>query len=192
MKFNTNHFNQIEGWCDEGIIEVYKTMAYTHNNATFVEIGSWKGKSAFCMASLIEEQGKNINFYCVDTWKGSEEHSIDLDVVNNSLFDVFQKNTELVKNYIKPIQLPSLEAAKQFEDESLDFVFIDAAHDYENVKNDINAWYPKVKKGGTIGGHDYHPTWSGVVKAVDEWRYAKNKLISVAVSSWFHHKISSN
>lgn len=192
MTFDINHFNQIEGWCDQGIIEVYKAMAYTHNNAVFVEIGSWKGKSAFCMASFIQAQNKNIKFYCVDTWRGSEEHSDDLDVVNNSLFDTFKKNTELVKNYIEPIQLPSLEAAKKFKDESLDFVFIDAAHDYENVKNDINAWYPKIKKGGTIAGHDYHSTWPEVVKAVDEWRFSQNKLINISVTSWTHNKISSN
>ena len=191
MKFNIDHFNQIEGWCDEGIIDIYKRMSYTHDNATFVEIGSWKGKSAFCMGSFIALENKNIKFYCVDTWKGSDEHSTESDVISDTLFDVFKKNTEEVKNYITPIRRTSLDAAKQFENESLDFVFIDAAHDYENVKNDINAWYPKVKKGGTISGHDYHHTWSGVVKAVNEWAVSNRKLFSVDVTTWTHHKTSS-
>ena len=50
----------------------------------------------------------------------------------------------------------SVEAAKDFEDKSLDFVYIDAAHDYESVKVDIRAWFPKIKIGGTIGGHDFY------------------------------------
>jgi len=49
----------------------------------------------------------------------------------------------------------SVESAKNYADESMDYVYIDANHLYEPVKNDIHAWLPKVKKGGIIGGHDY-------------------------------------
>ena len=58
-----------------------------------------------------------------------------------------------------------------FEDNSLDFVFIDASHEYEDVKNDILAWLPKVKRGGILAGHDYYVNqdwFSGVKKAVNE------------------------
>ncbi len=61
------------------------------------------------------------------------------------------------------------EAALLVPDGSLDFVFIDADHSYEAVKQDIAHWLPKVKAGGWIGGHDYHPRrWPGVVAAVRE------------------------
>lgn len=66
----------------------------------------------------------------------------------------------------------SLEAAKTFPDGSLDFVFIDGAHDYESVKADIQAWYPKVRQGGIVSGHDYYQGKSGgmgVIQAVDEF-----------------------
>ena len=49
-----------------------------------------------------------------------------------------------------------------------DFVFIDAAHGYAAVKHDIELWQSKVKPGGWFGGHDYHPKFSGVIKAVNE------------------------
>jgi predicted O-methyltransferase YrrM len=62
----------------------------------------------------------------------------------------------------------SIEAAKQFENKSVDFVFIDAAHEYEDVQNDIEAWLPKIKTGGIIAGHDYIPTYPGVMRAVNE------------------------
>jgi hypothetical protein len=64
--------------------------------------------------------------------------------------------------------MTSLKGANFFPDQSLDSVFIDAAHDYENVKADILAWLPKVKKGGLIGGHDYGCGWGGVDLAVQQ------------------------
>ena len=51
--------------------------------------------------------------------------------------------------------MTSLEAAKQFEDNSLDFVYIDACHQYDDVVEDIKLWEPKVRPGGWIGGHDF-------------------------------------
>jgi predicted O-methyltransferase YrrM len=49
----------------------------------------------------------------------------------------------------------SVEAAKQFEDGYFDFVYIDADHSYKGVTEDLEAWYPKVRKGGMMAGHDY-------------------------------------
>lgn len=62
----------------------------------------------------------------------------------------------------------TVDAARAVEDASLDFVFIDADHSYESVKEDIEHWEPKVRKGGWVGGHDYNRQWPGVVRAVDE------------------------
>jgi hypothetical protein len=64
--------------------------------------------------------------------------------------------------------LPSVEAAEMVPDGWADFVFIDAGHSYGAVKADIAAWEPKVREGGWLGGHDYHPSHSGVMRAVDE------------------------
>lgn len=144
-----------------------------HANAKFVEVGSWKGRSSCFMAVEILNSGKNIEFYCVDTWKGSEEHQ-EMDIIHSdNLYQEFIKNIEPVSNIIKPIRMDSLDASKTFEDETLDFVFIDAAHDYESVKKDIIHWYPKVKKNGILAGHDYAPSW-GVKRAVDEWAAENN------------------
>jgi hypothetical protein len=64
--------------------------------------------------------------------------------------------------------MASVEAAKEVFDAWADFVFIDAAHSYEAVKADIAVWQPKVRTGGWFGGHDYHPSHPGVIRAVDE------------------------
>jgi hypothetical protein len=61
---------------------------------------------------------------------------------------------------------PSEKAVEEVKDESLDFVFIDANHDYEYVLQDIRLWYQKVKSGGLICGHDYNNKFPGVKRAV--------------------------
>lgn len=59
-------------------------------------------------------------------------------------------------------------AARHVPDDWADFIFIDAAHSYEAVRSDIKDWLPKVKKGGFFSGHDYHPNFPGVIRAVGE------------------------
>ena len=70
------------------------------------------------------------------------------------------------------IKRNSTEAAKLIADGCLDFVYIDAAHDYANVKADIEAWAEKVRPGGIVSGDDYYEFPSGdgeVIPAVDEY-----------------------
>jgi beta-1,4-mannosyl-glycoprotein beta-1,4-N-acetylglucosaminyltransferase len=167
-----HYYETVEGFFRSDDIAFYKKIInYFSGPAHFVEIGSYKGRSASFMAVEIANSGKPIQFDCVDTWQGSEEHqagqeSEDQDVVNNRLFDVFLNNIAPVKEYITPVRMTSLDAAATYADASLDFVFIDAAHDYDSVRADILVWNPKVKEGGIISGHDYpHPP---LKKAVDE------------------------
>lgn len=73
------------------------------------------------------------------------------------------------KDRIRKIKAYSIAAASHVDDGSLDLVFIDALHTYDAVQEDIRLWLPKVRRGGWIGGHDYHhPRFPGVTKAVDE------------------------
>jgi len=58
-------------------------------------------------------------------------------------------------------------ASRVTDDRSLDFVFIDADHSYEAVRQDIKDWKNKVKPGGWLGGHDYTRKFPGVIEAVD-------------------------
>ncbi len=67
---------------------------------------------------------------------------------------------------VSQLQIPSTEAAHRFEDHSIDFVYLDAGHNYQAVKTDIETWLPKVRSGGFIAGDDYK--WPGVKEAVSE------------------------
>jgi predicted O-methyltransferase YrrM len=170
-----NHFcNEIQGWFSYP--ELYANIV---RNATeqrqykFVEVGSWKGKSTAFMATEIINSGKDILFYSVDTWKGSDEHldpnngAYEPLLINDELYPTFLKNVAPAHKAIFPIRMESVKAAKIFGDESLDFVMVDAAHDYDNALADIKAWYPKLKKGGIMAGDDLD--WPGVNKAVKEY-----------------------
>jgi len=139
------------------------------NNSTFIEIGSWKGQSAAYMVVEIINSKKDIKFICVDTWNGSIEHQ-SYDEISD-LYNIFKNNMSPFKSYYTDLRLPSVEASKLFNDNSIDFIFIDASHEYEDVKNDIIHWLPKVKKNGILSGHDYwadSDSWPGVKKAVNE------------------------
>ena len=56
--------------------------------------------------------------------------------------------TDIIVNF-------SVEASRQFNDGYFDFVYIDADHSYNGVTADLKAWYPKVREGGILAGHDY-------------------------------------
>jgi hypothetical protein len=131
-----------------------------------VEVGSWKGRSSSIIAVEIANSGRNVRFDCVDTWKGSPELTDDVDVINDTVFDRFIDNMKPVTGFFRALRMNSIDAASTYPDQSLDYVFIDAAHDYDSVRNDISAWIPKIKPNGMIGGHDFfHPP---VVQAVHE------------------------
>ena len=87
----------------------------------------------------------------------------------------------------------SMDVYKQVEDESLDFVFIDADHSYKMCLEDIRIWYTKVKYGGLICGHDYqNGRWAGVEKAVCQYfanNHEHNKKIDFM---WWHWKKGEN
>lgn len=88
-------------------------------------------------------------------------------LVDIKVRDEAWKLTEFATSRRDAIWLPSVKAAKRFEDESLDFVFIDADHSDRAVREDIAAWLPKVKIGGLLCGHDYGKTTRDEVAVTD-------------------------
>ena len=148
------------------------------SGSKFVEVGSWKGRSSSHMAVEIANSDQDISFYCVDTWSGSEEHydasGSAYEPNIDRLYDIFTENMKPVSDYYIPLRMKSIEASFKFENVSLDFVFIDASHEYQDVLDDIKHWLPKVKPGGVLAGHDYyvqphnHTFAPGVKQAVNE------------------------
>jgi predicted O-methyltransferase YrrM len=166
---------------------MYKAMVEAFpSDSKFVEVGVYKGMSAAFMAVEIINSGKNIKFDCVDNWSNevyANYYDSDANVraifdsrdgIGDKLFETFEKNIEPVKEAINVIKANSWEAADLYEDESVDFVFIDADHSYDSVVKDLTAWFPKVKNGGILAGHDYawhEPIRNAVNTVFGEGRY---------------------
>jgi len=162
-------FEKLDGWFDYA--DLYAKMVETHpEGAHFVEVGSWKGKSAAFMAVEILNSGKNIRLDLVDLFT-YEFHPVprpDKVSLFNENYAAIKKNLHRVP-WVNIIPKSSAEAAAMYTDGILDFVFIDGNHHYKMVKWDIELWLPKLKPGGILAGHDYgQPSWPGVEKAVKE------------------------
>jgi hypothetical protein len=140
------------------------------------EIGVFRGKHAQFMLDKLDIK----KLYLVDQYKMYMEPR---DSSNGIVQEIY--TTETAEKWAKEayrrlmisdnigrlvwLTLSSLEASRMIPDKSLDFVYIDANHEYEFIRADIRAWLPKVKSGGVFGGHDFGvPFVPGVEKAVRE------------------------
>ena len=157
----TVRYTDIAGFFGYG--KLYEeVIANSKDGDTLLELGSFRGRSTSYLLELANKSGKDLAIIAVDHFKGSDEHQ---------KLDYFGEFTNNMANLEFPyphkvLVMDSLEAAAQFQNGSLDFIMIDASHDYDNVKKDIQAWLPKVKEGGLFAGDDYD--WPGVSKAVSE------------------------
>jgi hypothetical protein len=145
---------------------------------TFPDYYSW-------VALELSKLGRSVHLVEVGVFTGQSAAYMGVELMNLGvdakldLVDVFTDGgtaTDVMKRLLPVLPVIgqawtclSWEGAKNYEDGSLDFVFIDASHVLEDVARDIDAWLPKVKKGGLIAGHDFcaYPGF-GVMRAVLE------------------------
>lgn len=171
----TKKWYDIPGWFD--FQDIYSRVIDEVSEGICVEVGSWLGRSAAYFAEQahlfearepedIERGEEPLVLHCVDTWEGSEEHK--QYVASHDVYTEFCENVEgfIIMGSIVPVRGKSVEVAATYEDGSVEFVFIDASHEYADVREDIQAWWPKLRAGGYFGGHDIN--WPGVHRAVQE------------------------
>jgi hypothetical protein len=184
-----HYYQKVEGWFNYPDMFAY-AVETAPAEAHFVEIGTWKGQSSAFLAVEIINSGKKIRLDCIDNFTGSviePGQMYDPDNQAGRLLEVFHKNMEPVSGHYTAIRGDSADTASFYEDESLDFVFIDASHDYESFKKDLTSWFPKVKIGGLIAGHDYADAYQGIMKAVQD--HLCNEKVGVTPSTcWFTFK----
>jgi len=132
-----------------------------------VEMGVCDGRfsQALCSAN------PNLKLTGVDAWKvydGYVDYATDFLEVRAYKRAIERSN----KFGFKIIKAWSLDAVKEFEDESLDFVFIDGNHDFRHVTDDVDEWSKKIKRGGIVSGHDFFKNYHehyGVREAIPAW-----------------------
>lgn len=148
------------------LVEYFKELGFKQG----VEIGVCDGRFSEVLCQIIPD----LKLFSIDSWSNKE------GIV------IFEKAKKRLKPYnIVIINKTSMEALTDIPNESLDFVFIDANHHYECVRDDIREWSKKVKIGGIVSGHDYYVTPhgnKGVIQAVDE--YTKEWGYKLELTNW--------
>lgn len=187
--------------CNGGLKENLLSLI-KHKSPIIIEVGTWKGASAIEMAKHFKSNGQNPTIFCVDTWNGSGFHKendfwhkqlkckhgypqIYYQFLSNVVHFGMQEN-------IVPVPLNTWDAARFLKDLGIvaDICYVDACHEYEDVKKDIEIYYKMVKNDGILFGDDYDPGWLGVVRAVNEF-IAENNLANkfkLIESQWIINK----
>lgn len=144
----------------------WRKSSRTDFASIFADLGFTKG------AEIGVERGRfskylclhvpNLHLTCVDPWVAYNGNTQEKEEV---LYERAQLRLNGLNVDIK--RMTSLEASQIVPDGSLDFVYIDALHDFDSVMMDILLWAPKVKSGGIVSGHDYTTMYRfGVIPAV--------------------------
>ena len=152
------------------------------------EVGVWKGETS---RELLRRFNR-LHLLLVDPYRpyiagGVGELSKDLadPIKMKTALRIAEKNTEFAKDRRTFALEGSVAAAQSVPDGSLDFGFLDPDHFYPSVCSDLEAWYPKVRSGGLVCGHDYGGYWNrrgvwGVKRAVDEFAAKHGYKVSVS------------
>lgn len=172
------HWQEIEGWFQWRSAQEEAARWFAEGSC-FIEVGTYLGRSLCSLGEVIERSGKIFTVIGIDNCRGSgpegrgqqDYHGAAAAQSGGTFAGALHKNL-LDCGYGDKISLiigDSLTASRLFGNASVDWVHLDARHDYESVKGDIQAWLPKVKAGGWLSGDDYDELkWPGVVKAVGE------------------------
>lgn len=159
-----------------------------HNFKVGYEIGVSNG---FTFEKILKKC-PDIEWHGVDPWVVCEEYNVRPK--NKGKWD-HEGNYKTVQKIAKKYpgraythRMTSVEAAKEVEDRSIDIIFIDGLHTYEGVKDDLEAWVPKIKIGGIISGHDYNgmKRHEGVTIRVNEVFGKKNITTGPDVTWWLY------
>ena len=126
---------------------------------SIIEVGCWIGDTT----KELLKSCKDVTV--VDTFKGSKGDATSIIAEARDIYKEFTENVGESEN-LTVLRGESVEMANKFTGKKVDMVFIDAGHDYDEVKADIEAWSPKCTK--IIAGHDYSVGFPGVIKAVNE------------------------
>jgi hypothetical protein len=162
---------------------IYVAKAYFKStNLVGVEIGTKFGDNALSILKMLPMK----RLYLVDPYYTSYKE-------DGKIVDIPQDAFNIAKGKIckfpqaKFIIKTSDEACKVIH-EKLDFVYIDGNHTYEYVKRDITNYYPLIKLGGLIGGHDYTKGFNGVIKASNEFAKENNLELNTIYPDWWIFK----
>jgi hypothetical protein len=132
--------------------ELFENISKNIQYGVGVEVGTFRGEFSKTMLEMW-----NGTLYMVDVWRGMGEEYDDISNHKNhtNIWQDAMNNIDPFYDRAIMIRTNSKNASKLFQNNSIDFVYIDANHSYDFVRDDIELWYPKIKVGGYLWGHDY-------------------------------------
>jgi predicted O-methyltransferase YrrM len=138
-----------------------KLILQIPNRSVMVEIGSYLGESTTIFAKNFDK------VISIDPFLDDYDPN-DIACTFAPFEQVYQQFLKNISSFnnIQHIRKTSDDAVNDIG--KIDFLYIDGLHTYDQVKKDITNYLPKIEKGNFIGGHDYHPSWSGVMDAIHE------------------------
>jgi predicted O-methyltransferase YrrM len=194
----TDYTPDMQGWKYNAFDTIFSYFVKNLENPTIIEVGTWKGLSACTMADISKNLGIQSKIICIDTWLGSLEHWTqpeNLRLVHGypSLFYTFTKNVKSKghDDCIFPLPVPSLQGSEilRLNGIQADVIYIDASHDYNSVRSDLNYFWDLLKQKGMMFGDDFSVAWPGVYKAVEQFSLEKNVHLHVTEGVWFLFKV---
>jgi len=132
-----------------------------NKNSIFVEVGVWKGDFSREIWNISNPK----LLVLVDSWtydekvRGCAPQVNGEEPLNQNFFDQAKQDTyNKFKNdkNVRILDMNSSSASSKYEDYYFDYIYLDAEHTYKAVINDLNIWYPKLKKNGVLFGDDYY------------------------------------
>lgn len=171
----------VQGWHSEH--PIFEQLIEAVRPSLIIEVGTYLGASAIRMATVARRLNLSCQIICIDTWLGSEEFyyfgaehpAFDLYMERGypRAYDRFVSNViqSGVQEMITTIPLPSRQAARILQREGMvaDLVYLDGAHDYDEVRDDLLEYWPLTRPGGVLFGDDYTVAGlPGVKRAVDD------------------------
>lgn len=168
------------------------------NDLNLVNIGAEIGVGRGEYSKILLNTWKGKKLYLIDIWKHQDFGYYDVfnvsDEQHEQHYKLMLQNVKEFSGRYEIIRKFSVSAAKMFDNDSLDFIYLDANHNYNAVMEDLNAWYPKVKSGGILSGHDFLDTGGldfGVKSAVTEFitnKQVKLFIINEPWPTWYFEK----
>ena len=158
--------HDVQSWGSEH--DFFREVIKTQRPSVIFEVGSWKGNSAIHMAQIARELYLDVEIVCIDTWLGSSEHILDQRTHYESfrhvngyphLYYTFIANVMRagVQDYITPFPTTSETAAIVLKTlgAKAQFIYIDAAHEYEPAYRDISVFWDLLDDNGVMMCDDY-------------------------------------
>lgn len=169
------------------------SLGYWLNEAGLTGKGAEIGCAFGLFSSRILSTWKGATLYMVDPWERQDPAEYRENQAQMNFPDWYARCQALAAQDPRAVLVKKLskDAAPDMADLSLDFVYIDGNHDYRHVLEDVDIWYPKIRVGGLIGGHDFYSqsengAFCQVDTAVRRWMFEHSLPFTVTpCTSWW-------